>query len=291
MRAAGDEERLTLARAQGWMADPETAPEWFSDLVGEKLAAAAQAEFRKVQAEEEHRVDQLQIEQSAMDKLERGVRRFTNAERDYVEDWASHASNNLLHSGPGGEVSEEDRYLLGLVGVNANNHATWWIHATGCEGEGPEHCKTRIEEMHASRRVDALLVSVAKQTALTELALTVGDVVTTWDGARAGVVVKLNKVTVKVRMVGGRADKYVPGERNLDPRFVHRAPDALPVTPAVGDTVQVRDYHGGRLRTASVVDTDGPMFEATYALKSKQWRSAWFDVTMLLNAAEHVAVK
>ena len=30
-----------------------------------------------------------------------------------------------------------------------------------------------------------------------------------------------------------------------------------------------------------VVEVDGPLFEATYALKSGQWRSGWFDVAAL----------
>ena len=39
--------------------------------------------------------------------------------------------------------------------------------------------------------------------------------------------------------------------------------------------------HGGHTRDARVVAVDGPLFEATYSLKSGQWRSAWFDVTAI----------
>jgi hypothetical protein len=38
---------------------------------------------------------------------------------------------------------------------------------------------------------------------------------------------------------------------------------------------------GGRPRQAQVVAVDGSQFEATYPLKSGQWRSAWFDGTAL----------
>ena len=69
-------------------------------------------------------------------------------------------------------------------------------------------------------------------------------------------------------------------ERGFDRRYVQRAPDTLPAPPSVGDTVTLRD-HGGYTRVAEVVEVDGPLFEATYALKSKQWRCGWFDVVAL----------
>ena len=46
------------------------------------------------------------------------------------------------------------------------------------------------------------------------------------------------------------------------------------------EAVVIRD-HGGHMRDARVVEVDGPLFEATYSLKSGQWRSAWFDVLAL----------
>jgi hypothetical protein len=39
--------------------------------------------------------------------------------------------------------------------------------------------------------------------------------------------------------------------------------------------------HGGHVRHARVAEVDGPLFEASYSLKSGQWRSAWFDVLAL----------
>lgn len=145
---------------------------------------------------------------------------------------------------------------------------------------GPEHCVIRLEQIRAERRVDALIDSVAKETALGDLVLEPGQFVTTWNGARVGVVVKVNKVSVKVRQVGGRADRNAVVEKNLDPRYVQRAAASLPAPPGVGVEVVVRD-HSGHIRRAEVVEVDGPLFEATYTLKSGQRRSGWFDLAAL----------
>ncbi|WP_212815053.1 MULTISPECIES: hypothetical protein [unclassified Mycolicibacterium] len=75
-------------------------------------------------------------------------------------------------------------------------------------------------------------------------------------------------------------DRNVVVEKNLDPRYVESVAATLPAPPAVGAAVVLRD-HSGHLRRADVVDVDGPLFEATYALQSGQWRSGWFDVAAL----------
>lgn len=41
------------------------------------------------------------------------------------------------------------------------------------------------------------------------------------------------------------------------------------------------DTNSGHSRRAEVVAADGPLFEATYALKSGQPRSGWFDLAAL----------
>ena len=280
MRAAGVTAPLTRSGVDRWKADPDTAPEWFTTLVGEKLARAAEAEFRRQQAQEAEQLRELAAEQSAWDKVCAGKRHFNAYEQSYVEDWAFRAAKDLVCDGPDAEVSTEARTVLRAVGINADNHETWPMHAGGCDGQGREHCAIRIAGMRAERRVDALLTSVEKETTLRDLGLAVGDTVTTWHGSRAGKVVKLNKVSVKVRMIGPCEEKNAVVERNLDPRYVQRAPDTLPAPPSVGDTVTLRD-HGGYTRVAEVVEVDGPLFEATYALKSKQWRCGWFDVVAL----------
>ena len=284
MRAAGVEEQLTLEQAEQWMTDLETAPDWFTGLIGERLAAAAIAEFERVRAEEEWQMEFLLIEKSAADKVASGTGRFTGEEWDYVLDWAYQVERQIFKNGPGVDISDYERQLLRLVGVDPDNHETWELHTRGCDGIGAAHCQIRIEK----KRVESLLDSIAKETTLKELGFVPGETITTWNGARVGVVVKTNRVTVKIRTTGTRSKGYVPVERNVDPRYVQRATDAVPATPAVGDAVTIRDY-GGHVRTVTVVATDGPLFEATYVLKSKQCRRVWFDVTMLQAAKEPVA--
>jgi hypothetical protein len=93
-------------------------------------------------------------------------------------------------------------------------------------------------------------------------------------------VVKVNKVTVTVRMISGRADRHAVVEKNLDPRHVDLPPGSLSTPPQPGDEVVLRD-HGGHIRPAQAVEVDGPVFEATYSLKSGQWRSGWFDLAAI----------
>ena len=174
--------------------------------------------------------------------------------------------------------------MLLAVGVDADDHSTWPVHAGGCDGEGDEHCAVRIEQMRAERRADALIDSVTKETALRDLALSPGQFVTTWHGVRVGLVVKVNKVTVKVRLIGGLDDRHAVIEKNLDPRYVRIASASSSCPPKPGDMVLLRD-HGGRTREARVVAVDGPLLAATYSLKSGQWRSAWFDLAAIQSGA------
>jgi hypothetical protein len=280
MRAAGEDRQLTEVEATDWISDPETAPEWFTTLLGERLARAAEAEYRRQQAEEQRQLRELAVEQSAWAKVQAGKRRFGDDEWVFVHDWAFRAAKDLVRSGPEVDVTDEERRVLLAVGVDADDHSTWPVHAGGCDGEGDEQCAVRIEQMRAERRADALIDSVAKEMALGNLALSPGQFVTTWHGARVGLVVKVNKVTVKVRLIGGQGDRHVVVEKNLDPRYARIASASLFSPPKPGDMVLLRD-HGGRTREARVVAVDGPLFEATYSLKSGQWRSAWFDLTAI----------
>jgi hypothetical protein len=280
MLAAGVEQQLTEAQALGWIADPRTAPEWLTTLLGQRLARAAEQELRRRQIEERRQMRELATEASALAKVTAGNRRFSDDEWEYVNDWAFQAAKDLVRGDPHGEVDDFDRQVLLAVGVDADDHSTWPVHAGGCDGYGEEHCVVRMEQVRAARRVEALIESVAKETRLGELHLTPGQFVTTWHGARVGLVVKVNKVSVKVRMIGGRNDRNSVVEKNLDPRYVEVAPAGLPSPPEPGDEVVVRDY-GGHSRHVRVIEVDGPLFEATYSLKSGQWRSGWFDLAAI----------
>jgi hypothetical protein len=105
-------------------------------------------------------------------------------------------------------VSDFDYQVLRAVGVDPEDHATWPIHMGGCDGEGQLHCAERIGQVRAERRAAALIESVAKETALREAGFSPGQMVTVWHGQRVGVVAKVNKVSVKVRLVGGQRDQY-----------------------------------------------------------------------------------
>jgi hypothetical protein len=244
MRAAGVCRQLTEVEANEWISGPETAPDWFTTLVGERLARAAEAEYRREQAEEQRQLHELAVEQSAWAKVQAGKRRFSDDELVFVHDWAFRAAKDLVRSGPDAGVSDGDRRVLLVVGVDAEDHSTWPVHAGGCDGEGEQQC------------------------------------------ARVGMVVKVNKVTVKVRLIGGRGDRYAVVEKNLDPRYVRIASSSLSCPPTPGEVMLLRD-HGGRTRQARVVAVDGPLFEATYSLKSGEWRSAWFDLTAIEPEGAH----
>jgi hypothetical protein len=280
MRAAGVTGPVTVRQARAWTDDPGTAPEWLSGLWGERMAHAAQREYHREQQREQHAMRELAVEQSALAKVEAGKRRFTGYERLYVEDWAFRAAKDLVRGGPGGQVDGFDCRVLRAVGVDPEDHATWPAHAGGCDGEGALHCAERIGQVRAQRRAEALTESVAREAALREAGFSPGLVVTAWDGHRAGVVVKVNKVSVKVRFVGGQRDLYSLVERNLDPRHVRPALGSLPQPPLPGDEVLIRD-HGGHVRPARVTEAGGPLFEAAYSLKSGQRRSAWSGVLAL----------
>lgn len=280
MRAAGVTGPLTVSQAREWAADPGSAPEWLSGLWGERMARAAQQEYHRERQREQQAVRELAVEQSALEKVKTGKRRFSDDEWLLVEDWAFEAAKDLVRGGLGGEVGDFDRRVLRVVGVDPEDHATWPVQAGGCDGEGAAHCAERIEQVRAGRRADALIESVARETALREAGFSPGQAVTVWHGQRVGVVVKVNKVSVKVRVVGGQRDQYALVEKNLDPRQVHPMPGALPPPLLPNEVVVIRD-HGGHVRDARVTEVAGPLFEATYLLKSGGWRSAWFDVLAL----------
>jgi nucleotidyltransferase/DNA polymerase involved in DNA repair len=196
VRAAGVTGPLTVRRAKEWAGDPGSAPQWLSGLRGERMARAAQQEYHREQQREQHAMRELTVERSALEKVKTGKRRFADDEWLLVEDWAFRAAKDLVRGGPGGEVGDFDYRVLRIVGVDPEDHATWPVHAGGCDGEGALRCAERIEEVRAQRRAEALTESVARET-------------------------------------------------------------------------------------AQVAEVDGPLFEATYSLKSGHWRSAWFDVLAL----------
>ena len=282
MRAAGRAEPLTVDEVKGWLKNPDQAPGWLNDLRGERLAAAAQTEYRDHLQAEQRELRAITVEQSAARKVESGVpyRRFTDDEQAYLSAWAFDASKSLVRSEP---LADFERQALHLYGIDPDNHETWEIHIGGCDGEGRAHCATRKENLRIERRVESLIESVAKETALREAGFEVGQHVLAWYDSRIGKVVKINRVTVKVRLIGTKVRGRVE-EKNLDPRYVSPAPDTLPAPPAVGDEIDILENGtSGRLRHAQVVTVDGPLFEATYTIKSGETRTRWYDLLAIRN--------
>lgn len=284
MRAAGESGPLTEEQARQWKAEPASAPDWLITLWGERLADAAQAHYERKKIAERTAGARIAAEQSARAKVLAGQRDFTEREWRHVREWANDAATILLESGPGDDVSDFDALALQAVGVDARDHDTWTFHLAGCPGYGSGHCVVQIEEAAAARRLErreaALAASAEKEVALGRLGLAPGQAVTAWDGSRVGVVVKLNKVSVKVRLVGGLKDRYAVVERNLDPRHIAPVPATLPPRPDCGARVTLRDHYG-HARLATVTRVDGPLFEVSYALASGRQRTGWFDQAAL----------
>jgi hypothetical protein len=101
--------------------------------------------------------------------------------------------------------------------------------------------------------------------------------------SRAGVVTKVNRVTVKVKHVGGQADQYQPVEKNYSPAYLHPLPEIAMTaaeTLSAGQSVEFLDW-GRRQRTGEVVEVAGPLLRVAYRLASGQPRTAWIDVLHL----------
>src|SRR5574340_906499 len=72
MRAASVCRQLAEAEAADWICQPKTAPAWLTTVVGERLARAVEAEYRREQAEEERQLRELAVEQAAWAKVQAG---------------------------------------------------------------------------------------------------------------------------------------------------------------------------------------------------------------------------
>lgn len=107
---------------------------------------------------------------------------------------------------------------------------------------------------------------------LSEGQWSVGEVVQAW-GRAYGRVVRVNQVTVKVRLVGLKRDNYAVVEKNIKPQYLTIAD---PSVPGEGERISLR-CHDSRTRQARVTAVDAPLFEAEYRIKSGDLRRHWFD--------------
>jgi hypothetical protein len=289
MRTAGVGTPLDKPTVTGWLSScARPMPQWLSELLAQAAAEAAEREAR-AQAkalEAEHR--RLLVEERVQRKLLAGKRRFHGDDLDVVEEWAFYAAKGLIYDD--GDVGELETAVLRAVGIDANDHTTWPFHCGGCDGLGGDNCEERAAEMAVQRfeeleadRLERRARSRRDAERTASRAFVLGQPVLAYYDSRAAVVVKMNKVTVKVRHIGWKSNGYELVERNYSPAYLHDLPAWLILTMgaiAVGQRIEFTDW-GGRKRTGEVLETDGPLLQVGYQLARGQSRTAWIDVLRL----------
>jgi hypothetical protein len=288
MRAAGACEPLDEHTVQGWMSGRGEMPMWLSELLADKAsrAAAREAKARDEAVEAEHR--RLLAEEQVQTALLNGKRRFRGAQLEVVQEWAFYAAKELVRND--GDVSELEAAVLEAVGVDPDVHFTWPLHVGGCDGAGCESCDARITELAAQRFEEQEAIRHERRQrarrdaeVLASGAITVGQHVLAYYDSRAGVVTKINRVTVKVKHIGGQSNHYALVERNYSPAYVHPLPAGAAAAAAAivpGQRVEFID-RGRRQRSGEVVEVAGPLLRVRYRLASGQARTAWIDVLHL----------
>lgn len=293
MHAAGVGAPLDNATVRGWLAScARPMPDWLSELLAQTAAEAAERKARE-QAEAlevEHR--RLLVEERVREKLRAGKRHFLGQALEVVQEWAFYAAKQLLCSdGVVDELEEWEFAALRAAGVNPKDHSTWLLHRGGCDGWGVTGgCEARIAEMAAERfaaqeadRHERRQRSRRAAECIASGAFVVGQLVLASYDSRAAVVVKLNKVTVKVRHVGWKFNGYEVVERSYSPAFLHALPAGLAAKMgalAVGERIEFIAW-GGHQRVGEILNTDGPLLRVGYRLASGQARTVWMDILRL----------
>jgi hypothetical protein len=140
MRAAGCTEGLTPAQAAAWRRDPAAAPEWFTALLAEQAARAAQRLAREERKEFEYRHRLVLAEDKVVRRLLAGAKHFRNPDEELIAaDFAFRASKELVraHTDKCGEfepqfLDELSAAALRWAGVDPFDHSTWQVHRGDC---------------------------------------------------------------------------------------------------------------------------------------------------------------
>lgn len=142
MRRNGITEQVTVRDARRWKSDPSTAPDWVLEVFAECAARDARREYRVRQAAEAHEMRMLRAEQTAADKVRRGLRlrRFNENEEMWLDDWGFRLSKDLVRGADPDALDDFSVRVLRLCGVNPHRHETWWVHAGDCDGTGSASC-------------------------------------------------------------------------------------------------------------------------------------------------------
>jgi hypothetical protein len=289
MRTAGVGTPLDEPTVTSWLSScARPMPDWLSQLLAQHAADAAEQQTR-AQAEAveaEHR--RLLVEERVQRKLLAGKRRFHGVELEVIEEWAVYAAKDLIYND--GDVGELETAVLRAVGIDTDDHTTWPFHCGGCEGLGGDNCEERAAEM-AAQRFEELETDRLKRRERSRRdaernasgAFVLGQPVLAYYDSRAAVVVKVSKVTVKVRHIGWKSNGYELVERNYSPAYLHDLPARLIQAMgaiAVDQRIEFTDW-GGRKRTGEVLETDGPLLQVGYQLASGKPRTAWIDILHL----------
>lgn len=292
MRATGETHPLTVAQAKAWKTGHTEMPDWLAPLYAERIAAAAQRAAAEAARQAEAAHQELLRTERVHTKLAAGRTRFNHADMYVVEEIAFTASKELVRGLSPDDLSVTEHSALRACGVDPDDHQTWMLHDGGCDQTGGPDCGTRLLAIAQERaaeqqaaRFERQLASMHAEGRIASGEFTVGQPVLTWYESRIGTIAKVNRVTVKVRFVGGFRDGYALVEKNLKPEYLHPVPVTTPPAPEVAAEVWVKDWRNdNRIYPGVVVARDGALFQVQYTLKSGQPRTAWFDRLRLTTA-------
>lgn len=279
MRAAEVSIQITTNDARSWKVDPGSMPLWLQ-------AVATENALQKLVAAEKLKAGDAAREQRVLAALREGKKMFGDQDLLIVEELAFRASKDLAGGARLDEFNPEELTALSVFGIAPMDHRTWSLHTGGCNGlgancqEGEREAEIAQSMENLERQQERAQWSSDNAQAVASGRFEVGQLVSAWNGDRIGMVVKKNRVTVKVRMVGPKADGYELAERTMKPHFLKPINDDLVLT-ALGATVKCRSWDG-RERDMVVLDVLSPLFSAEYTIQSGAKRQGWFDPTRLV---------
>lgn len=104
---------------------------------------------------------------------------------------------------------------------------------------------------------------------------TVGTVVKCWYGERFGVITEMNRLTAKVRHIGGKQAGYVMVEKSYYTDVLELHNEIIP--DLSGAEVKLMDWNSQE-REGVVLAQDGPFILVRYSIKDGQQRDVWTDL-------------
>jgi hypothetical protein len=280
---SGFEDYITLKMAKGWKKDPVRSPFFYQKIAEDREVAKFQREMRqyeKEQAEENHR---KVLQKAIVEKWKKGrLKNLTPDEREIMDDELFSLSKWLIGSTPAEAVEagfeEFDQAVFAWGNVNLADHRTWLIHSGGCDQDGKEDsCMQRIEFEQASRREENHLRAGLSEISVMTSGLEKGDVVLCWYDSKLGLITKINKVSLTVKLVGSVTSGGTLVKKTLHPDYLKK--------------ITLKDYHNfqvdeqlrvkcndGRVRDCKVTSVEDHFALVEYKLVSRdETRYCWID--------------